>query len=108
MAVVLCLFSLVAKLRIRSRSHPKIGICSAEKPKRSEDARLMPVGDGRILFSDFNGHLFLLEKTGVYTEILNTTTVQTNLADFEWIPEKQMLIIPGLYSNRLGAYKLMK
>ncbi|MCX6227222.1 MAG: hypothetical protein NTV01_21155 [Bacteroidia bacterium] len=67
---------------------------------------LQPVGDGRILFSDFNGHLFLLEKSGRYTEILNTITVQTNLADFEWIPEKKMLIIPGLYSNRLGAYKL--
>jgi sugar lactone lactonase YvrE len=67
---------------------------------------LQPVGDGRILFSDFNGHLFLLEKSGGYTEILNTITVQINLADFEWIPEKKMLIIPGLYSNRLGAYKL--
>jgi sugar lactone lactonase YvrE len=69
---------------------------------------LQPVGDGRILFSDFNGHLFMLEKSGSYTEILNTITVQTNLADFEWIPEKKMLIIPGLYSNRLGAYKLLE
>jgi hypothetical protein len=61
-----------------------------------------------ILFSDFNGHLFLLEKSGGYPEILNTITVQTNLADFEWIPDKKMLIIPGLYSNRLGAYKLLE
>jgi len=67
---------------------------------------LQPVGDGRILFSDFNGHLFIHEKTGTYREILNTTTVQTNLADFEWIPGKKLLIIPGLYSNHLGAYRL--
>lgn len=67
---------------------------------------LQPLGDGRILFSDFNGHLFMLDKPGSYREILNTTTIQTNLADFEWIPEKRMLIIPGLYSNRMGAYKL--
>ena len=67
---------------------------------------LQPIGEGRILFSDFNGHLFLLEKTGTYREILNTTTIQTNLADFEWIPEKEILIIPGLYSNRLGCYRV--
>jgi hypothetical protein len=67
---------------------------------------LQPVGDGRILFSDFNGHLYILEKSGNYHEILNTKTVQTNLADFEWIPEKKLLIIPGLDSNRLGAYQL--
>ncbi len=66
---------------------------------------IQPVGDGRILFSDFNGHLFLLEKTGTYREILNTTSIQVNLADFEWIPEKGLLIIPGLYSNRLGCYR---
>jgi hypothetical protein len=67
---------------------------------------LQPFGDGRILFSDFNGHLFLLENTGQYREILNTTTIQANLADFEWIPEKKLLIIPGLYSNQLVAYRL--
>jgi sugar lactone lactonase YvrE len=67
---------------------------------------IQPVGNGRILFSDFNGHLFLLEKTGTYREILNTTSIQVNLADFEWIPEKELLIIPGLYSNRLRSYHI--
>lgn len=65
---------------------------------------LQPVGDGRILFSDFNGHLFLLDQTGSFKEILNTSTIQVNLADFEWIPEKKLLIIPGLYSNRLTGW----
>ena len=65
---------------------------------------IQPLGDGRVLFSDFNGHLFLLEKTGTYREILNTTSIQVNLADFEWIPAKELLIIPGLYSNRLSFY----
>ncbi len=67
---------------------------------------IQPMKDGRILFSDFNGHLFILEKDGKYREILNTTTIGTNLADFEWIEDKRMLVIPGLYSNRLGAYRL--
>jgi sugar lactone lactonase YvrE len=67
---------------------------------------IQPLGDGRVLFSDFNGHLFLLDKPGSFREILNTTTIQVNLADFEWIPDKQLLIIPGLYSNRLAAWKL--
>lgn len=67
---------------------------------------IQPVGDGRILFSDFNGHLILLEPSGKFREILNTATIQVNLADFEWIPEKELLIIPGLYSNRLRAYQV--
>ena len=68
---------------------------------------IQPMKDGRILFSDFNGHLFILDKHGHYREILNSTTIQVNLADFEWIEEKKMLIIPGLYSNRLRAYRLI-
>jgi len=67
---------------------------------------IQPMKDGRILFSDFNGHLFILEKDGKYREILNTTTIGTNLADFEWIEDKRMLVIPGLYSNRVRAYRL--
>ncbi|MFH0762054.1 MAG: hypothetical protein V2A67_11180 [Bacteroidota bacterium] len=67
---------------------------------------IQPMKDGRILFSDFNGHLFILDKPGSYREILNTTTIQVNLADFEWIEDNKMLIIPGLYSNRVRAYRL--
>jgi len=67
---------------------------------------IQPMNDGRILFSDFNGHLFILDKPGSYREILNTTTIQVNLADFEWIEDKKMLVIPGLYSNRVRACRL--
>ena len=59
----------------------------------------------KVLFSDFNGHLYLLENNGSWHEILNTASTQVNLADFEWIPEENMLVIPGLYSNRLRAYR---
>jgi outer membrane protein assembly factor BamB len=67
---------------------------------------LQTIDDGRILFSDFNGHLFILDKPGTYREVLNTTTIQRNLADFVWIPEKQLLVIPGLDSNTLTCWKV--
>ena len=77
----------------------------AVKQKRWADG-IQPMKDGRILFGDYNGHLFILGKDGKYREILNTTSIGTNLADFEWIEDKGILIIPGLYSNKLGAYRL--
>ncbi|MFC2117169.1 hypothetical protein ACFLSY_00825 [Bacteroidota bacterium] len=62
--------------------------------------------DGRILFTDYNGHLYLLEEKGNFREILNTSTSGITLADFKYIPEKEMLVIPTLYLNKVICYKI--
>jgi hypothetical protein len=67
---------------------------------------LQVIEQGEILFSDFTGHLFRLDKSGKVTELINTATSGVNLADFEYIQEREMLVIPGLYSNYLVAYSL--
>jgi hypothetical protein len=47
-----------------------------------------------------------VSSSGKTTELLNTTAPQTFCADFEYIEDLQLLVIPTLYDNRLIAYKL--
>jgi len=63
-------------------------------------------GKGNYIISDFNGRVFLISKAGERTELLNTTAPQYFCADFEYIPESGLLIIPTLFDNRIMAYRL--
>jgi len=40
------------------------------------------------------------------TGIVFSQDAKLNLADFEYIPEKNLLIVPTLYGNKLLAFKL--
>ncbi|GAB1473387.1 hypothetical protein MASR2M69_08280 [Bacteroidota bacterium] len=61
---------------------------------------------GNILFSDNDGRLFRLTPEGKHELILNTKTPKINIADFCYIPQKQLLVIPTFYDNRLIIYKV--
>ncbi len=63
-------------------------------------------GDNQYLAGDNNGRLFMVHGSGVKKMILNTKTPQRNIADFVYIPEKKMLIIPTFRDNRVVGYKL--
>ena len=62
--------------------------------------------NGNILFSDNAGRIFKLSADGRNELILNTKTPKINLADFEYIPDKKMLVIPTFYDNRLMMYQI--
>lgn len=64
--------------------------------------------DGRAghLASDFNGRLFHITQSGETTELLNLSAPGTSCADFGYVPDKKLLIIPTLYDNNLIAYRL--
>lgn len=78
----------------------------AELPEGSVMDGLQVSESGVILFSDFSGHLFEMDVIGNITELLNTVTTGVNLADFEYIEERGILVIPGLYSNYLIGYRI--
>jgi hypothetical protein len=40
--------------------------------------------------------------------LLNTKSRQTSLADFEFIPEKNLIIIPTFTDNRVMMYKVSR
>ncbi|MFH1844941.1 MAG: SMP-30/gluconolactonase/LRE family protein, partial [bacterium] len=61
-------------------------------------------GRGNYLFSDFNGRLIRVSPEGEQLEVLNTTSSGAYCADFEYVRDRQMIVVPGLYNNRLTAY----
>ncbi|MBM4159661.1 MAG: hypothetical protein FJ217_01035 [Ignavibacteria bacterium] len=61
-------------------------------------------GKGNLLISDYNGRVFRVSTSGERTLLLNTTVPKYFCADFEYIPEKNLLVIPTLFDNRLMAF----
>jgi sugar lactone lactonase YvrE len=61
-------------------------------------------GDG-YLVSLFMGNLYLVKPNGQVTELRITRDAQINIADFEYIPDKNLIVIPALQNNKLLGYK---
>lgn len=65
-------------------------------------------GDSRYLFSDWTGHVFLLNDDESITMILDLTPAGMNAADIEYIPASHLLLVPTFNDNRILAFKLLK
>jgi len=63
-------------------------------------------GKGNYLVSDHSGRLFRVTTSGNSELLLNTKARPITLADFDYVSEKGLLIIPTLQDNRLMLYKL--
>jgi DNA-binding beta-propeller fold protein YncE len=61
---------------------------------------------GNFLVSHWEGHTYLVSPSGQVVEILDTMPAKVNSADFEFIKEKNLLIIPTFLDNRVMAYRL--
>jgi sugar lactone lactonase YvrE len=61
---------------------------------------------GNYLVSIWQGVLYRITPEGIVTRIMDTTTPGTNIADFEYINEKNLLIIPTFYGNTIVCYEL--
>jgi sugar lactone lactonase YvrE len=64
-------------------------------------------GDGNYLVSHWEGQTYIVTPQGEVTEILDTLPDGLNTADFEFIREKNLLIIPAFVGNKVVAYRLM-
>ncbi|NIM91571.1 MAG: hypothetical protein GTO17_11560 [Candidatus Aminicenantes bacterium] len=62
--------------------------------------------DGNFLVSHWHGKLYRITQEGKITKLLDTTAPEINEADFEYIPEKNLFIIPTFFDNRIVAYKI--
>jgi hypothetical protein len=71
---------------------------------------------GLCLHNDF---LYIVERFGIvkrdlknykgaYREVLNTSKNETYCADFEYIDDQQLFIIPTLRNNKISVYKYNK
>jgi len=57
------------------------------------------------LVSHFLGNLYLVKPSGVVKELLNTRDAKINIADFEYVEDKELIVIPALWNNKLIGYR---
>jgi sugar lactone lactonase YvrE len=65
---------------------------------------LLSDGKGGYLFSDFYGRIYRGDAEGRKTLLLDRRGPKQFCADFGYVPEKHLIVVPSLYDNRLTAY----
>ena len=65
-------------------------------------------GNGRFLVSNHFGRLYRVDQDGKKTLLIDTFTPGEKIADFCYLPEKRMLVIPTFDSNSLCAFAMTK
>jgi sugar lactone lactonase YvrE len=65
-------------------------------------------GEGNYFISDWAGKTSVVKPSGDVVELLDTTSSHINSADITYIKEKNLLIIPTFFDNRIMAYEVLK
>ena len=63
--------------------------------------------DGDFIVSQWEGKLFRITSEGQITKLLDMTAPKVYTADFTYISEKNLIIIPTFFGNRVIAYKII-
>ena len=67
---------------------------------------LKALGDGRYVFSDWKGSVYLIDEDRQIEKILDTSAVGMNAADIEILLEKNIIYVPTFSGNQVIAYQL--
>jgi sugar lactone lactonase YvrE len=62
--------------------------------------------DGNYLVSHWEGQAYVVSPSGHLVEVLNTMDERKNSADFEFIRERSLLLIPTFLGNSVAAYRV--
>jgi hypothetical protein len=73
-------------------------------PGNIDGIGIMP--DGSYLVSQWEGRVYQVAPDGQIRKVLDTTVPGVNAADFEYLPERGLVIVPTFYSNRIVTYQL--
>jgi hypothetical protein len=63
-------------------------------------------GDGQFLFSDWQGHVYMVNTDRQILTLLDLTKEGKNAADIEYIPGERSLFVPTFSANTVIAYTL--
>jgi len=63
-------------------------------------------GAGNYLVSYNEGVLLRVTPQGEVTTLLDLTAPGTNIADFDYVPERNLLVFPTFLDNRVIAYRM--
>jgi hypothetical protein len=69
---------------------------------------VVKIGEGEFIVSNWYGEVFNIKADGKTTKILDTKNQNLNSADIEYIPGKNLLLIPTFMGNKVQAYELKK
>lgn len=61
---------------------------------------------GNYMVSDWNGQVFWVTAKGDKTQLLDTKADKINSADIEYIPSKNLLLVPTFFKNSVVAYQV--
>lgn len=61
---------------------------------------------GSYLVSHWQGQVYAVSDSGGVVEVLDRMAAGMNSADFEYIPDRNLLIIPTFLGNKVAAYRL--
>ncbi|MBM3956590.1 MAG: SMP-30/gluconolactonase/LRE family protein, partial [Gemmatimonadetes bacterium] len=64
--------------------------------------------DGNVLVSFWEGQIFRISPTADVIELLDALPARWNTADFEYIPEQRLLVVPTFTENRVRALRLRR
>jgi len=64
--------------------------------------------DGNILVSHWEGQLYRISPEGDLVEILDAMPERWNVADFEYLPDESLLLIPTFLDNRVRAVRIVR
>jgi DNA-binding beta-propeller fold protein YncE len=64
------------------------------------------MGDGRYLFSDWTGNVYMVTEEKKIEKLLDTTPSGFNAADIEYIASQRLLLVPTFGDNRVMAYEV--
>lgn len=64
--------------------------------------------NGNFIISDWSGKISLIETSGKYFELLDTTRSKINAADLTYCKSKHLLFVPTFFDNRVMAYGIVK
>ena len=61
---------------------------------------------GNYIVSKWDGQVYSVSPEGDVVEILDIMAEGLNTADFEYLPEQNLLVIPTFLGNKVVAYRL--
>lgn len=68
---------------------------------------IVPLGNGDYITSDWRGRVFYIPADGDPVTLLDTREEEINAADIDYIADKNLLLVPTFYDNRLKAFKVV-
>ena len=83
----------------------KVKLCVSNDNKGEVDG-LYVTSEGKFIFSDWKGSVFIASLDGKPELLLNTSAQKINAADFGVIVSKNMILIPTFFDNNVVCYTM--